>query len=121
LLWFDFVFRNINQQYATEDNHQRQDLYSGYCFASHALVSSFVKLKFHDSPLQMRTAKLNNPAIINCNAAFTNTELPVGWYLDFAFACGYNSIEHFATAYRQKFKINRSRFRKEMVQGGKSV
>ena len=35
---------------------------------------------------------------------------------DIAFACGYNSIEHFATAYRRKFKTNPTRYRKEVIQ-----
>jgi AraC family transcriptional regulator len=42
----------------------------------------------------------------------TSSEKPVG---DIAFECGFNGLEHFATAYKQHFKISPTKHRKELV------
>jgi transcriptional regulator GlxA family with amidase domain len=51
------------------------------------------------SPHQyLADVRLNHAKIL-----LTTTEQPV---TDIAFACGYNSLEHFTTAYKRKFKTS---------------
>jgi len=42
----------------------------------------------------------------------TTSEKPVG---DIAFECGFNSLEHFATAYKQQFKLSPTQYRCQLV------
>ena len=65
------------------------------------------------SPHQyLAEVRLNHARVL-----LTATDEPV---TDIAFSCGYNSIEHFATAYRQKYNVNPSRYRKEIVHARKA-
>lgn len=48
----------------------------------------------------------------HARALLTTTSKPVG---DVAFACGFNSLEHFATAYRHQFKRSPTQFRNEIA------
>lgn len=41
-----------------------------------------------------------------------DTQQPVS---DIAFACGFNSVEHFATAYRKKYSVSPSAYRKQLA------
>ena len=80
-----------------------------HCHVSPFHFSRIFKTIMNVSPHQyLSEVRLNNARVL-----LTTTNEPV---TDIAFACGYNSIEHFATAYRQRFKINPSRYRKEIVQ-----
>lgn len=79
-----------------------------YCCVSPFHFSRIFKSVMNVSPHQyLAEIRLNHAKVL-----LTTTNEPI---TDIAFACGYNSIEHFATAYRQRFKINPSRFRKEIV------
>ena len=85
-----------------------------HCHVSPFHFSRIFKSFMNVSPHQyLAEIRLNHAKIL-----LTTTAEPV---TDIAFACGYNSIEHFATAYRQKFKVNPTRYRKEMVQAMKRV
>ena len=75
-----------------------------YCHVSPFHFSRIFKSIMNVSPHQYLTEiRLNHAKIL-----LTTTEQPV---TDIAFACGYNSLEHFTTAYRRKFKINPGRHR----------
>ena len=85
-----------------------------HCYVSPFHFSRIFKSVMNVSPHQyLSEIRLNHAKIL-----LTTTDEPV---TDIAFACGYNSIEHFATAYRQRFKLNPSRYRKELVQAVKGV
>ncbi|HET9825208.1 MAG TPA: helix-turn-helix transcriptional regulator [Chitinophagaceae bacterium] len=79
--------------------------------ARHCLVSPFhfsrvFKTIMNTSPHQYLTGvRLNHAKIL-----LATTEQSV---TDVAFTCGFNSLEHFVTAYRQRFKINPSAHRME--------
>ena len=80
-----------------------------HCHVSPFHFSRIFKSIMNVSPHQyLADIRLNHAKIL-----LTSTEQPV---TDIAFACGYNSIEHFTTAYRRKFNINPTRYRKEMMQ-----
>jgi AraC-like DNA-binding protein len=83
-----------------------------HCYVSPFHFSRIFKSVMNVSPHQyLAEVRLNHAKIL-----LTTTDDPV---TDIAFACGYNSIEHFATAYRGKFKTNPTRYRKEIVQAAK--
>jgi len=42
----------------------------------------------------------------------TTSAKPVG---DIAFECGFNSLEHFATAYKQQFKVSPTQHRQQLA------
>lgn len=78
-----------------------------HCYVSPFHFSRIFKTVMNVSPHQyLAEVRLNHAKIL-----LTTTNEPV---TDIAFACGYNSIEHFATAYRRKFKQNPSRYRKQI-------
>jgi len=79
-----------------------------HCHVSPFHFSRIFKTVMNVSPHQyLAEIRLNHARVL-----LTTTNEPV---TDVSFACGYNSVEHFATAYRQKFKVNPSRYRKEIV------
>ena len=77
--------------------------------ARHCLVSPFhfsriFKTIMNISPHQYLTGvRLNHAKVL-----MTTSDLSV---TDVAFACGFNSLEHFVTAYRQRFKVSPSTHR----------
>ena len=78
--------------------------------AQHCLISPFhfsriFKTIMNISPHQyLAEVRLNHAKVL-----LSTTDQSV---TDVAFACGFNSVEHFATAYRQRFSINPSAQRK---------
>jgi AraC-like DNA-binding protein len=81
--------------------------------AKHCLVSPFhfsriFKSIMNVSPHQYLTeVRLNHAKVL-----LTTTDQSI---TDIAFTCGFNSVEHFATAYRQRFAISPSNFRKQIA------
>lgn len=79
-----------------------------HCHVSPFHFSRIFKNIMKVSPHQyLAEIRLNHAGVL-----LSTTNEPV---TDIAFSCGYNSIEHFATAYRQRFKVNPSRHRREIV------
>jgi len=75
-----------------------------YCHVSLFHFSRIFKSIMNVSPHQyLAGIRLNHAKIL-----LTTTGQPV---TDIAFACGYNSLEHFTTAYRRKFTTNPGRHR----------
>ena len=75
-----------------------------YCHVSLFHFSRIFKSIMNVSPHQyLAGIRLNHARIL-----LTTTGQPV---TDIAFACGYNSLEHFTTAYRRKFATNPGRHR----------
>jgi len=82
---------------------------ANYCHVSPFHFSRIFKSIMNVSPHQyLADIRLNHARVL-----LGTTGQPV---TDIAFACGYNSIEHFATAYRRKFKTNPTRYRREVIQ-----
>jgi AraC-like DNA-binding protein len=76
-----------------------------HCYVSPFHFSRIFKSILDVSPHQyLAEIRLNHARIL-----LTTTDEPVS---DIAFACGYNSIEHFATAFRRRFAVNPTGFRK---------
>ena len=103
----EYILQHFNEDISLQQLAQ-------HCYVSPFHFSRIFKSIMNMSPHQyLAEVRLNHAKIL-----LTTTTEPIS---DIAFACGYNSIEHFATAYRQKFKINPSRYRKEMGQAIKEV
>jgi len=87
-----FIFENFSQNISLQQ------------LAKHSLVSPFhfsriFKTIMNISPHQYLTeVRLNHAKVL-----LTTTEQSIA---DITYACGFNSPEHFATAYRQRFRIN---------------
>ena len=80
-----------------------------YCHVSPFHFSRIFKSIMNISPHQyLADVRLNHAKIL-----LASSEQPV---TDIAFACGYNSLEHFTTTYRRKFKTNPGRHRKNIIQ-----
>ena len=80
-----------------------------HCHVSPFHFSRIFKSIMNVSPHQyLADIRLNHARVL-----LGTTGQPV---TDIAFACGYNSIEHFATAYRRKFNTNPTRYRREVIQ-----
>jgi len=81
---------------------------SGYCFVSPFHFSRIFKAILKTSPhkylLQIR--------LTHAKILLTTTARPVS---DIAFDCGFNSVEHFATAYRQQFRMSPSEQRIQLA------
>jgi len=104
------------KEYILQHFHENISLHqlAQHCYVSPFHFSRIFKSVMNVSPHQyLAGIRLNHAKIL-----LTTTAEPV---TDIAFACGYNSIEHFATAYRQKFKTNPSSFRKETGQAIKTA
>ncbi len=96
-----YIFENFSQ------NISLQQL-AKYCLVSPFHFSRVFKTIMNISPHQYLTqVRLNHSKVL-----LTTTDQSV---TDIAFACGFNSVEHFATAYRQRFKLNPSAQRKELI------
>ena len=95
----EYVLANFNQDISLQQ------------LAKHCLVSPFhfsriFKTIMNVSPHQyLSEVRLNHARIL-----LTTTAQSIA---DITYACGFNSPEHFATAYRQRFKINPSAYRKQ--------
>jgi len=82
-----------------------------HCYISPFHFSRIFKSVMNVSPHQyLAEIRLNHAKIL-----LATTDEPV---TDVAFACGYNSIEHFATAYRHRFKANPTHYRRSVNQMG---
>ena len=92
-----FIFENFHQNISLQQ------------LATHCLVSPFhfsriFKAIMNLSPHQYLTeVRLNHAKVL-----LTTTDHSI---TDIAFACGFNSVEHFATAYRYRFHASPSKFR----------
>ena len=103
----EYILQHFNQDISLHQLAQ-------HCYVSPFHFSRIFKIVMNVSPHQYLTEmRLNHAKIL-----LATTDEPV---TDIAFACGYNSIEHFATAYRQRFKTNPTRYRREMVNTEKGV
>ncbi|MCW3119292.1 MAG: transcriptional regulator, AraC family, partial [Chitinophagaceae bacterium] len=75
-----------------------------HCHVSAFHFSRIFKSIQHVSPHQFLCAvRLNHAKIL-----LETTELPVG---DMAFECGFNSLEHFVTAYKKNFNMSPTAYR----------
>ncbi|HEV8282760.1 MAG TPA: helix-turn-helix transcriptional regulator [Chitinophagaceae bacterium] len=96
-----YIFENFSQNISLQQ------------LAKHCLVSPFhfsriFKAIMNISPHQYLTeVRLNHAKLL-----LTTTDQSI---THIAFACGFNSPEHFATAYRLRFKINPSAYRKQLI------
>ena len=81
--------------------------------AQHCLVSPFhfsriFKCIMNVSPHQYLTeVRLNHAKVL-----LITTDQPI---TDIAFGCGFKSVEHFATSYRQRYSASPSAFRKQIA------
>jgi AraC family transcriptional regulator len=96
-----FIFENFAQNVSLQQ------------LAKHCLVSAFhfsriFKTIMNISPHQYLTeVRLNHARVLLTTTGQSIT--------DIAFGCGFNSPEHFATAYRQRFKESPSSYRKQLI------
>ena len=96
-----FMLENFNQNISLQQ------------LATHCLVSPFhfsriFKAIMNVSPHQYLTqVRLNHAKIL-----LSSTDQSV---TDIAFACGFNSVEHFATAYRYRYHASPSKFRTSLA------
>lgn len=90
-----------------KENISLQQL-SSHCFVSPFHFSRVFKTITKLSPHQY----LSNTRLTHAKVLVTETQLPVS---DIAYDCGFNSPEHFVTAFKQHFKINPSSLRKQIV------
>jgi AraC family transcriptional regulator len=79
-----------------------------HCYTSPFHFSRIFKTVLNLSPHQY----LLRVRLQHAKMLITSSEKPIG---DIAFECGFNSLEHFATAYKQHFKISPTKHRKELV------
>jgi AraC family transcriptional regulator len=79
-----------------------------HCHTSSFHFSRIFKTVLNLSPHQY----LLRVRLQHAKMLITSSEKPIG---DIAFECGFNSLEHFATAYKQHFKISPTKHRKELV------
>ena len=95
----NYIFENFNQNISLQQ------------LAKHCLVSPFhfsrvFKTIMNVSPHQYLTeVRLNHAKVL-----LTSTDQSIA---DITYACGFNSPEHFATSYRQRFRINPTAQRKQ--------
>lgn len=81
---------------------------AAHCFVSPFHFSRIFKTIAGESPHQY----LTQVRLTHAKVLLTETNLPVN---DIAFECGFNSPEHFVTAFKQYFAVNPSTLRKEIV------
>ena len=80
---------------------------SRHCLVSPFHFSRIFKTIMNTSPHQYLTGvRLNHARVLLTTSGQSVT--------DVAFACGFNSLEHFVTAYRQRFKVSPSVHRKQV-------
>ena len=93
-----YIFENFS------NNISLQQL-SRHCLVSPFHFSRIFKTIMNISPHQyLAEVRLNHAKVL-----LSTTDQSV---TDVAFACGFNSVEHFATAYRQRFTMNPATYRK---------
>ena len=93
-----YIFENFS------NNISLQQL-SQHCLVSPFHFSRIFKTIMNISPHQyLAEVRLNHAKVL-----LSTTDQSV---TNVAFACGFNSVEHFATAYRPRFTINPSTYRK---------
>lgn len=86
----EYMLKNFGQDISLQQLAQ-------HCYISPFHFSRIFKSIMNDSPHQyLAEIRLNHARIL-----LASTVQPI---TDIAFACGYNSIEHFSTAYRRRFK-----------------
>jgi transcriptional regulator GlxA family with amidase domain len=96
-----YIFENFSQDISLQQ------------LAKHCLVSPFhfsriFKTIMNISPYQyLSEVRLNHAKIL-----LTTSEQSI---TDIAFACGFNSVEHFATAYRYRYHTSPSKFRTSLA------
>jgi transcriptional regulator GlxA family with amidase domain len=79
-----------------------------HCFVSPFHFSRIFKTVLNVSPHQfLLSTRLNHAKIL-----LTTTDKPVN---DIGFESGFNSLEHFVTAYKQQFKLSPSQHRNQLV------
>jgi len=79
-----------------------------HCHTSPFHFSRIFKMVLNMSPHQY----LLGIRLQHAKMLITSSEKSIG---DIAFECGFNSLEHFATAYRQHFKISPTKYRQELA------
>ena len=93
----DYILGHFNENISLHQLAQ-------HCHVSPFHFSRIFKSIMNISPHQyLAEIRLNHAKVL-----LTTTEQPI---TDIAFACGYNSLEHFTTAYRRKFNTNPGRHR----------
>jgi len=89
------------------DNISLQQI-AQHCYVSPFHFSRIFKTILKKSPHQYLTEiRLNHAKVL-----LATTNKPI---TDIAFNCGFNSIEHFATAYRKQFKVAPSDYRRQLA------
>ncbi len=95
----EYMLRSFGQDISLQQLAQ-------HCYISPFHFSRIFKSIMNVSPHQyLAEIRLNHARIL-----LTTTNDPV---TDIAFTCGYNSIEHFATAYRRQFKMSPTAYRSQ--------
>ena len=98
----EYILRNFNTNISLQQLAQ-------HCYVSPFHFSRIFKSVMNVTPHQyLAEVRLSHAKIL-----LTTTNQSV---TDITFASGYNSIEHFATAYRRRFQINPTQYRREMSQ-----
>jgi len=96
-----YIFENFNQNILLQKLAQ-------HCLVSPFHFSRIFKNIMNVSPHQYLTeVRLNHAKVL---LATTDQSIT-----DIAFAAGFNSLEHFATSYRQRFRLNPSAHRKQLL------
>ncbi|HET9055972.1 MAG TPA: AraC family transcriptional regulator [Chitinophagaceae bacterium] len=97
----DFILNNF------KENISLQQL-ANHCYVSPFHFSRIFKAILNISPHQY----LSSVRLAHAKVLLTETLAPVA---DIAYDCGFNSPEHFVTAFKQYYKINPSALRKQIV------
>lgn len=79
-----------------------------HCHTSAFHFSRIFKTVLNMSPHQY----LLGVRLQHAKMLIATSEKPIG---DIAFECGFNSLEHFATAYKQRFKLSPTEYRSQLV------
>src|SRR5258706_9622189 len=81
--------------------------------ATHCHVSAFHFSRLFRMIMKMSPHRyLLSIRLQHAKTLVTTSEKPVG---EIAFQCGFNSLEHFATAYKQQFKLSPTLYRRQPV------
>ena len=97
----DFILNHFSE------NISLQDL-AAHCFVSPFHFSRIFKTIVNFSPHQY----LSSVRLTHAKVLLTETNTPVA---DIAYECGFNSPEHFVTAFKQLYKVKPSALKKELV------
>lgn len=93
-------------------NHFREDI-PLHTLAAHCCVSPFHFSRIFRQVMQVSPHKyLSGIRMAHANVLLRTTALPV---IDIAYDSGYNSLEHFVTAYRQQFHLSPTSFRRQFA------